>query len=86
MADIFCRPLKHEYDMAIYLIIVITMSFTIVALGPSVVSFLAAVCCFSFCFLRLYIVRAAIDIDRCCAYNRSQTVKHTNLRLRIYVS
>ena len=47
MANIFCRPQNYDYDMAINTIIVI-MSYTSVALGRSVVSFLAAIC---FCFL-----------------------------------
>ena len=47
MANILCRPQNHDYDMAINLIIVI-MSYTSVALGRSVVSFLAAICLFIF--------------------------------------
>ena len=42
MANIFCRPQNHDYDMSINLIVVI-MSYTSVALGRSVVSFLAAI-------------------------------------------
>ena len=49
MANIFCRPQKHGYDMAINLMIVI-MSYTSVALGRSVASFLAAICFFIFYF------------------------------------
>ena len=42
-ANILCRHQNHDYDMAINLTIVI-MSYTSVALGRSVVSFLAAIC------------------------------------------
>ena len=38
MANILCRPQDHDYDMAIYLITtVVTMSYTRVALGLSLI-------------------------------------------------
>ena len=77
----FCRLRNHDYDMAINLM---TMSYTSMALGRLDVSFLAAICFllhFSFFFLRLYSVRAAIDSDTCCSYTRSHPVQQTNLQL-----
>ena len=41
---------------------------------------------FFFFFWRLYSVRAAIDGDTRCSYNRSHTVQKTNLQLRMYLS
>ena len=73
----FCRPQNHDYDMAIKLVI---MSYASVALGRSVVSFLAAICLFV-CFSRLYSVRAAIDSDTRCSYIRLHVVQQTNLHL-----
>ena len=87
MANIFCRPQNHDYNMAINIIIVI-MSYTCVALGHSVVSFLAAIClfvCLFVCFLRTHRVRAAIDGDTRCSYNRSHAVQQTNLQLHIRI-
>ena len=76
----FCRLPNHDYDMSINLMI---MSYTSMALGRLDVSFLA-ICFlphFSFFFLRLYSVRAAIDSDTCCSYTRSPPVQQTNLQL-----
>ena len=58
----------------------VNMSYAGVALGRSVVSFLAAICLFV-CFLRLYSVRAAIDSDTRCSYTRLHAVQQTNLQL-----
>ena len=77
----FCRLPNHDYDMSINLMI---MSYTSMALGRLDVSFLAAICFlphFSFFFLRLYSVRAAIDSDTCCSYTRLHPVQQTNLKL-----
>ena len=86
MANTFFRPQNHDYDMAINLIVVI-MSYTSVAFGRWVVSFFVATCFRLFIFLwRLYSVRAAIDSDIRCSYNRSHTVQQTNLQLHMDVS
>ena len=61
------------------------MSYTSVALGRSVVSFLAIFYCFFFFFLRLYNVRAAIDTDTRRSYNRSHAVQQINLQLHIRI-
>ena len=50
MANIFCCPQNHDYNMAVSLIIVI-MSYASVVLDRSVVSFIAAI--FRFCFVLL---------------------------------
>ena len=41
---------------------------------------------FFFFFLRLYSVRAAIDIDTRCSYTRLHPVQQTNLQLQTYRS
>ena len=50
MANIFCCPQNHDYNMAVSLITVI-MSYASVVLDRSVVSFIAAI--FRFCFVLL---------------------------------
>ena len=81
-----CRLPNHDYDVAINLM---TMSYTSMALGRLDVSFLAAICFFTsffFFILRLYSVRAAIDSDSRCSYNRSYAVQQTNLQLHIRIA
>ena len=61
MANIFCRPQNHDYDMAINVIILVIMSYTSVAPGRSVVSFLAAIClfvCLFFCGYIAFVLRS----------------------------
>ena len=72
------RTTTTIYIMAINLVIVI-MSYSSVALGRSVVSFLAAICFFS--FLWLYNVRDAIDRNTRCSYTRLYPVQQTDLQL-----
>ena len=73
----FCLLRNHDYDMAINLIVV-TMSYTSVALGRSDVSFLAAICflflAFSFCGCIAFVLRSsaipAVRIPVCTLYSK----------------
>ena len=74
----FCRVQNHDYDMVIDLMIV-TMSYTSMALGRLDVSFLAAICFFphfffSFCGYIAFVLRStaipAVRIPVCTPYSK----------------